>query len=327
MPDISFLIACFNAERTVEAAIVSALAQHNVTVEVIVVDDVSEDGTLARATALAREEPRVRILAQEINAGPAAARNRALAAARGEWVAILDADDYVAPGRSEHLIGLASEHASQVVADNLMRFRDDTPEVAWPLLPHRYGYEPFAVGLVDYLDRNRMTDGDAALGYLKPMFQRAFLQSNGITYDEGLRIGEDFNFVLQALCAGARFTITPQAFYYYRMVAGSLSRRLAPSDLEQLLDANDRLLAERPDEPGLHEAVQAYRRSAEDLATYSRFRSAVRQGAWGAILQGMAEPRLWGTMTQMLVHARRRSHVQQLAIRRAAGRYRPAAKA
>lgn len=320
MPDISFLVAAFNAEQTLEAAITSALAQQNVTVEVIVVDDVSRDGTLSRAQALARDEPRLTVLAQESNRGPSAARNRALAAARGEWVAILDADDYIAPERSERLLALANAGSSQIVADNMMRFRDEAPEIAWPFLPLQDGDLPFTVGLADYLDRNRMTGGDTALGYLKPMFLRSFLQANEIVYDEKLRVGEDFNFVLQALCAGADFTITPRALYFYRVVAGSLSRRLTASDLEQILIANDRLLGEKSAESGLREATAAYRRAARDLADYCEFRTAVRRGQWRSALRGATEPRLWGTVAQMLMHAGRRRHVERLAARQATGR-------
>lgn len=316
VPDISFLVAAFDAERTLEAAVASALAQTHVTVEVIIVDDVSRDDTLARARALAREEPRITVLAQRINAGPAAARNRALAAATGDWVAILDADDILAPDRSERLIALARQRSSQIVADNLLCFRHEAPGIAWPFLSPRRGGRPFGVELPDYLDGNRMTAGDATLGYLKPMFRRAFLQAHGIVYDEGLRIGEDFNFVLRALCAGGRFTVTPQALYFYRIMAGSLSRRLAVADLERLLLANDHVLSGRLAEPGLRRAAAAYRHAARDLASYCAFRAAIRQGEWRAALQGAGTPRLWATIARMAVHAGRRKYVQH----RAAGR-------
>lgn len=327
MPDISFLVAAFDAEQTLEAAVISALAQQNVTVEVIVVDDMSRDGTLACATTLARNEPRITVLAQESNRGPSAARNRALAAARGDWVAILDADDYIAPERSERLIALANDHSSQIVADNMMHFRDGEPEVTWPFLPGQDGDPPFTVGLADYLDRNRMTSGDATLGYLKPMFRRDFLSANGIVYDEELRVGEDFNFALQALSAGARFTITPQALYSYRIMANSLSRSLTASDLEQLLIANDRLLAEKLAEPRLREARAAYRRAAQDLTDYCAFRMAVRQGQWSSALRRATAPRLWGTLVQMLLHAGRRGYVRRRATRLAVDRRRLVAAA
>lgn len=319
MPDVSFLIAAFNAEHTLEAAVASALAQRDVTVEVIIVDDVSRDGTLSKARELARNEPRLEVLAQQRNMGPAAARNRALATARGDWIAILDADDYLAPERSRTLVALAQERGSQIVADNLVRFRDDAPEIVWPLLPQRHDDVPYDVDLVDYLNCNRMTGGDSTLGYLKPMFSREFLRENGVIYEEGLHIGEDFNFVLKALCAGARFTIAPHTFYFYRAVTGSLSRRLSAADIERLAAVNDSLLDERRMEPGLRRAAAAYRRAAWDLAAYCEFRAAVGQRQWRAALERATAPRLWGTMAQMLAHAARRKRAQRLAAGQAMG--------
>ncbi|WP_448956249.1 glycosyltransferase family 2 protein [Labrys neptuniae] len=322
MPDVSFLIAAYNAEQTIEAAIASALAQSKVTVEVIVVDDVSSDETLSCVSELSKRDPRVVVLPQPHNAGPAAARNRALAAARGDWVAIIDADDYIAPNRSEQLIGLAKHSSSEIVADNVLRFRHDAPQITWPLLPKRPGDQPFAVDLEHYLRHNKMTGGDANLGYLKPMFSRSFLQSNAIVYDEGLRIGEDFNFVLRALGAGARFTVTPEIFYFYRVMAGSLSRQLTVVDLEQLLVATDRVLADQGAGHHLDGAAAAYRQAVLDLAAFSEFRGHVRRGEWLSALRGATAPRLWGTAAKMLAHASQRRHVQALARRRSADRYR-----
>jgi len=90
---VSLIIATFNHARFLGAAIDSALAQTLGAVDVIVVDDGSTDDTPA---VLARYAGRVRVLRQP-NRGLAAARNAGLAAARGTYVAFLDADDVMAP--------------------------------------------------------------------------------------------------------------------------------------------------------------------------------------------------------------------------------------
>ncbi len=81
MPDVSFIVAAYNAQETLQGAIASALAQVGVSVEVIVIDDCSTDGT--RALVANYPDPRVRLVAQERNGGPAAARNAGFAAAAG----------------------------------------------------------------------------------------------------------------------------------------------------------------------------------------------------------------------------------------------------
>lgn len=92
----SVIVPAWNAERHLREAVTSALNQTHHTLEVIVVNDGSTDGTAALAEQLAREDSRVRVVHQD-NAGVGAARNRGIAEARGEFVAPLDADDFWYP--------------------------------------------------------------------------------------------------------------------------------------------------------------------------------------------------------------------------------------
>ena len=95
-PEISIVIPTRNRFALLTArALRSALEQEGVEHEIVVVDDGSDDGTAARVAAL--EEPRVRVVRRERPGGMAAARNTGIAAARGEWVALLDDDDVWSP--------------------------------------------------------------------------------------------------------------------------------------------------------------------------------------------------------------------------------------
>ncbi|MCP5475611.1 MAG: glycosyltransferase family 2 protein [Rhodanobacteraceae bacterium] len=91
-PLVSVIIAAFNAERFIGESCRSALAQTYRNLEVIVVDDGSDDSTADVVAALARTDRRLRLIRQA-NLGVAAARNAAIAAASGEFLAPLDADD------------------------------------------------------------------------------------------------------------------------------------------------------------------------------------------------------------------------------------------
>ncbi len=86
-------MACYNAERYVAEAVQSALSQTWPDTEVVVVDDGSTDHSLE---VLARFGNRIRVIAQH-NEGPYPARNRGAAAATGEFLAFLDADDWWEP--------------------------------------------------------------------------------------------------------------------------------------------------------------------------------------------------------------------------------------
>lgn len=95
---VSVVIPAFDAAATLDEALRSARAQTWRELEIIVVDDGSHDASPRIAQAHGREDRRVRTVTQT-NAGVAAARNRGIALARGEYIAFLDADDLWAPDK------------------------------------------------------------------------------------------------------------------------------------------------------------------------------------------------------------------------------------
>jgi hypothetical protein len=103
---VSVIIPAYNAARFLPEALESALAQTWKNLEVIVVDDGSTDGTGEAAGSLVLKSPNLRLFRFPANRGPAAARNRGIAEAHGEWIAFLDADDTWCPGKIEAQMAL-----------------------------------------------------------------------------------------------------------------------------------------------------------------------------------------------------------------------------
>ena len=87
-PAVSVIIPAYNRAAVIGAAIASVLGQSFTDFELIVVDDVSIDGTVAAVEAIG--DPRLRVVRRAANGGPGAARNSGVAAARGDIVAFLD---------------------------------------------------------------------------------------------------------------------------------------------------------------------------------------------------------------------------------------------
>ena len=111
-PQISVVIAAWNAAAFLPRAVASVLAQRGMGgVEIVIVDDCSTDATASVAAGLAARHPGITLLRNPANAGPAHSRNRGIAAARGAWVAVLDADDAFAPDRLARLTAVAEAHA------------------------------------------------------------------------------------------------------------------------------------------------------------------------------------------------------------------------
>jgi glycosyltransferase involved in cell wall biosynthesis len=98
-PRLSVITANYNAYPYLREAVASVQAQSFGDWEMIIVDDCSSDGSLELARDLARGDSRIITLAMPCNGGPAAARNRAIQEAQGEWLGVLDSDDVAFPGR------------------------------------------------------------------------------------------------------------------------------------------------------------------------------------------------------------------------------------
>jgi len=96
---VSIIVAAFNAEQTIGAALQSLTAQSWRNLEILVVDDASSDATRARATAMAQQDSRIRVISRTVNEGAYVARNAGIAAARGDFVTFHDADDVAHPDR------------------------------------------------------------------------------------------------------------------------------------------------------------------------------------------------------------------------------------
>jgi len=117
-PTVSVVIPAYNAEDTILGALDSVMAQTFRDFEVIVVDDCSLDRTVevvrgyssASRPYATRGTLNATVFALSRNAGPAAARNKGIEAAKGEWIAFLDADDAWLPAKLEIQMKLAEEH-------------------------------------------------------------------------------------------------------------------------------------------------------------------------------------------------------------------------
>ena len=98
---ISVVIPCFNAEPFLRQAVESLRATQYPDLEIIIFDDGSTDGSLDLAHQLAREYPGILVFTHpdRVNRGPGVTRNAAVKKSSGEYLAFLDADDYVLPTR------------------------------------------------------------------------------------------------------------------------------------------------------------------------------------------------------------------------------------
>lgn len=213
-PLVSCVLPVFNGEAYLREAIDSVLAQTWATVEVVVVDDGSTDGTAAVARSYA---DRVRYVHQE-NAGPAAARNRGIEASRGALVAFLDADDLWARER-------LARQAAALEAD---------PRLSYALcLIQNFRILELSE---EANGRRPRPEGAPAPGYLSSgMLARreAFERVGG--FDPGLGHGDSADWILRARGAGLEEVLVPEVLVFRRLHGENRSQVHADASRDEFL--------------------------------------------------------------------------------------------
>ena len=115
MIDVSIIIPFFNAGKTIEKTLASVMAQKDFVMEVIMVDDGSEDESFQIAERWANEDSRIVLVQNEHNMGVSASRNRALKLVRGRYIRFVDADDIIPPDSTKQMLEVADRYDSDLV--------------------------------------------------------------------------------------------------------------------------------------------------------------------------------------------------------------------
>ena len=242
MPRISVVMPAYNAAETILNALDSAQAQTFDDIEIIVIDDASTDATFDLVRDRSMADPRICLYRLETNSGPATARNQGIAVAKGEWIALLDADDSMVGNRLERLLGAVSAE-DVLIADNLALYDRHAGKIV------KFGISPELLGTglcldcEGYASRCKSNQADAVdFGLLKPLVRVSHIREHCIRYDERSRYAEDFRFYLDILLAGGKLRIIPEALYQYTERLGSISNKR--SGLSKTVAERDHLEAQ-----------------------------------------------------------------------------------
>ncbi|MEH2425607.1 MAG: glycosyltransferase family 2 protein [Nostoc sp.] len=288
-PKVSVIIPAYNTEAYIAKAIESALEQTFTDIEVIVVDDGSSDKTVEVAKSFA--DQRLKVIVNQQNLGVSAARNRALKAAQGEWVAVLDSDDWYAPERLEKLVLLAEETNADMIADDLYLIKDGATS-PWSTLIQESGKyidEILQIDLISFVETDVYGQAGLRLGLSKPIFKREFLVKHGIEYDETVSISEDFWLDMKCLINGARFFLVPKPYYFYRSRPISLVRQGILSRLNQCCIATNSVMQQEvvKKNPALMRALSYNLAAYKKNLAYFQVVVPIKQGKWVTALTEM----------------------------------------
>lgn len=258
-PRVSVVISAYNKQDYIAATVESVLAQTESAVEALVVDDCSTDATRDIVRDLARKDPRVRLIALEHNVGQPAALNVGLEAATGEWLAILDGDDWVAPDLYAGLLTLAQRSGASVLASDMQWVADGKMRPWDRLLPPGLT-KPLKLSAADFIRRS-MPHQLRPLSFLQPMMRREIVAEHGVRYDESDRFDLDFGILVRAILACGPLVVSPAVDYYYRQVPGSMMSTCDTDVLRLMKGSNDALIADCRDAGDMVAADLIARRS------------------------------------------------------------------
>ena len=124
-PVISVIMPVFNSEKFLKQSVESVLNQSLKSLELIVVDDGSTDGSYGICEGFASQDDRIRLFRQE-NRGAGSARNKGIEAARGDYIHFLDSDDYLMHDRVyEEVLQVFTKSKVDIVYVNLWPIKGD----------------------------------------------------------------------------------------------------------------------------------------------------------------------------------------------------------
>jgi glycosyltransferase involved in cell wall biosynthesis len=231
-PRVSVLMPVYNGEKYVRGAIESILSQTYGDFELLAIDDGSKDGTAAILKSMS--DPRLRVITQSRNIGLIAVLNSGIQAARGEYIARMDADDISLPTRLEVQVAFADSHPEVGICGSaLQRFGNGREVVISPLREH----DDIVCALLF----------GSQLYHPTVIMRKGVLVRHGLKYEESLYAAEDYGLWVEA-SKWCRLANVPEVLLRYRLhetQVGSLKAK------EQLATANRirrrQLMALNPD--------------------------------------------------------------------------------
>lgn len=217
MPKVSIIIAIYNVERYLEKCLASALGQSFRDLEVIAINDGSQDGCKDILSLYQERDPRL-IIIDKANGGLSDARNAGLRVARGRYIGFLDGDDSYEPDFIAHMLVAIEDNNADLVCCN-----------------YAYTYKS---GL-QRRDRNYLSDlpgllskEQALSGFLQEkliasvtikLFRRDIIQGQGIVFPVG-QMWEDISFTFEYLKHVKKVAVLKESLYNYYQSEVSITR-------------------------------------------------------------------------------------------------------
>lgn len=208
-PAVSVLTPIYNVEKYLPRCLDSLKGQTLKEIELICINDGSTDGSLGILKEAAEGDPRF-VIVDKPNSGYGASMNRGLDIARGEYVGIVESDDFAEPDMFESLYQFAKEHDCDLVKSNYFEHSDSGDVLVKEFRRYRYRkvFDP-----ADKLKVLRM----APLIWAG-LYRRSMLEGNRIRFAETPGASfQDTSFVFKTWVSSRRAALLPEGYLHYRV--------------------------------------------------------------------------------------------------------------
>lgn len=230
-PPVSVVVAAYNVEKYLSQCLDSLVHQTLKGVEIIVVDDASTDNTPEIIEDYRNRYSNVRVIHCERNRGLATVRNIGMRAAKGEYVALTDGDDWVDTRMCEVLYRRArGDDADVLIADTTV-FYDDAKTFGQFFDQHiRKSLHPRLRTMPFELASEPRVLLLEPVAWTK-LYKRSFLETHALQFEDGMNSYEDICFHFSALLKAGRICLTDDAVSFYRQnrpgqISGRTSRKV-----------------------------------------------------------------------------------------------------
>lgn len=223
---ISVIIPVYNVEKYLEECIQSVIEQTYKNLEIILIDDGSEDGSGRICDEYAKRDSRIKVIHKE-NLGVSIARNTGLEVVNGHYISFIDGDDYINKDYFEKLLKKIKEEDVQCVICGFNRIYNGTSEIVTYKENTIYSKEKF-------LEKILNVQGGIGTACGKLWEKEAI---NSIRFNENIKIAEDSLFAIKAIKNVNNVYVMDEALYNYRFNKDSAVRKYKEDFVEMCLDS------------------------------------------------------------------------------------------
>lgn len=232
---ISIVVPIYNASKTIKKCVQSICNQSYSNLEIILVNDGSNDESLDICNELALYDKRIMVISQK-NSGVSVSRNRGIEIAKGDYIGFVDADDWLDIDMYRCLLSICEERKADIVFCNYTEVYRDNNSISnnqFVNIDRSYNIKE------SILKEIICTHDNNIMGVCwRTLIKRELLIKNNIRFDKEIKMAEDMLFVVQCIDVAKNIEYTEKTLYYYYLNDGSVTSKYIENIWDDMMKVN-----------------------------------------------------------------------------------------